>query len=73
MHEHLGTTGARAGEMGEHRMTGTVADINHNSGQLTLKTDAANLQLHFPPQALGDVKQGDRITAQLAFVKGTTP
>lgn len=56
---------------GQHRMTGTVRNLNRNEGTLALLTDEGELRLHFPPQALKDVKEGDRITVQLGFTEAS--
>lgn len=58
-------------EMGEHQMTGTISSINHDKGTVDLKTAENNetLKLHFPPQSIRDLKQGDKITVQLSFWK----
>ena len=58
------------GHMGEHDMTGTVAKLNHKKGTLELKSKPANLRLHFPPESLKDIKNGDKITVHLSFSKG---
>jgi hypothetical protein len=34
---------------------------------VTLKTKEGEFNLHFPPTALKDVKEGDRLSVQLAF------
>jgi osmotically-inducible protein OsmY len=53
---------------GMHSMSGQVTQIDQKSGKLSLKTsDGATLDLHFPPSALEDVKQGDRLSVQLGF------
>ncbi len=68
---HEGTTGAmREGqELGEHQMSGTISSINHDKGTVDLKTSEETLKLHFPPQAIRDLKQGDKITVSLGFYK----
>lgn len=66
----VGTAAAGMQQQGEHSMRGTVTDIDHQTGLLSLKTEAGELELHFPPQALKEVKEGDQITVHLGFSKG---
>ncbi|HEV8712501.1 MAG TPA: hypothetical protein VGX03_06700 [Candidatus Binatia bacterium] len=54
---------------GEHTMTGTISKIDHNEGTLTLKTAKEDLELHFPPAAIKDYKEGDQVTVQLGIAK----
>jgi hypothetical protein len=56
---------------GEHQMTGTVSEVNHDTGWLQVKTGDTLLELPFPREAVRDLKAGDRITIDLAFAKGT--
>ena len=58
-------------QLGEHSMTGTVTDIDHETGKLSLNTQVGELDLHFPPPALKDVKEGDQLTVHLGFMKGS--
>ncbi len=55
--------------MGSHKMTGTVENIDHANGMLTLKTGVPDMRLHFPPPAIKDLKNGDTITVELGFSK----
>jgi hypothetical protein len=57
-------------EKGQHSMTGTVSAIDHTTGQLTVKTGAGELKLHFPPAAIQDLKEGQTITVRLAYSEG---
>ncbi len=50
-----------------HTMTGEVTRIDSKKGHMTLKTAEGNLDLHFPPSALSNVKKGDRVTVELAM------
>ena len=61
---------AGAKHQGEHAMSGTVTDIDPQTGKLSLDTGVGELELHFPPQALKDVKEGDQLTVYLGFSKG---
>lgn len=56
--------------MGRHKMTGTVDSIDHEKGMLTLKSSAPDMMLHFPPDALKDMKNGDTITIEMGFSMG---
>jgi hypothetical protein len=69
----LGTVMAGATqEKGQHSMSGTVSAIDHTTGQLTLKTGAGELKLHFPPASIQDLKEGQTITVHLAYSEGST-
>jgi hypothetical protein len=59
--------GDARGFQGRHAMTGEVTKIDKQKGTLSLKTLEATLDLHFPPSALEEVDQGDRITVQLGL------
>lgn len=56
---------------GEHRMSGTIRSIDHQKGWLRVKTDETTLVLRFPPQAVRDLKNGDKIVIDLAYSKAT--
>jgi hypothetical protein len=68
----VGTAAAATKPQGEHAMSGTVTDIDHKTGKLSLKTGVGELDLHFPPEALQEVKEGDQITVHLGFSTGST-
>lgn len=53
--------------MGRHKMSGTVSMINHAKGTLVLKNSVADMTLHFPPDAIKTLKNGDKITVYLGF------
>jgi len=59
-----------AQEKGQHSMNGTVSAIDHTTGRLTLKTGAGELQLHFPPATIQELKEGQTITVHLAYSEG---
>ncbi len=62
------TSGGAGGDlMGTHKMSGTVEDIDKESGIVDLKTAEGDLKLHFPPQSLANVNEGDQIEVQLGF------
>jgi len=52
--------------MGRHTMTGEVTKIDTQSGKFSLKTDEGTLDLHAPPSALSGVKEGDRLSVEIA-------
>jgi hypothetical protein len=52
--------------MGRHTMTGEVTKIDSSSGKFSLKTSDGTLDLHAPPSALSGVKQGDRMSVEIA-------
>jgi hypothetical protein len=58
-----------AHECGEHRMSGTITAINHETGVIDLKTKEAALQLHYPPKFIHQLKKGERLTVDLAYAK----
>jgi hypothetical protein len=55
--------------MGEHDMSGKVQKVNHKTGTFELKTHEGVLRLHFPPDTLKEVKNGDDLTVHLGFKK----
>jgi len=57
------------GMMGAHEMTGTISSIDHKSGVVKLESKPHDMELHFPPTAIKDLKRGDKITVQLSFKK----
>lgn len=68
--------GAREGQAGmaggtaagaQHQVTGEVTEVKQEDGMVSLKAQETDLRLHFPPEAISDLKQGDRITVHLAF------
>jgi hypothetical protein len=52
---------------GRHTMSGEVTKIDQRKGHITLKTEEGNLELHFPANALQNVKKGDRVSVELAL------
>lgn len=55
--------------MGSHKMVGTVDGIDYAKGMLTLKSGAPDMRLHFPADAIKDLKNGDTITVDLGFTR----
>lgn len=60
---------AANGYQGEHEMKGKVTKIDQKSGKVSVDTAVGNLDLHFPPPAVADLKQGDEITVRLGYKK----
>ena len=61
-------TGKMAGGMrGQHRVVGEVTKVDKDKGTLTLKTDEGDMDLHFPPSALSNIKEGERVEVQMAI------
>jgi hyperosmotically inducible periplasmic protein len=48
------------------RVTGEVAKIDHTSGRLSLRTSDGDLTLQFPPDAIRNLREGDRVTVDVA-------
>lgn len=55
--------------MGDHDMSGTVSKLDSKKGTFVLETGMGPLHLHFPPDVLKDVKNGDKITVHLGLTK----
>ena len=56
-----------ANERGEHRFTGKVTAVDHDTGLVTLATSGNTLNLHFPKDSLTNVKTGDRLTVEAGY------
>lgn len=59
--------------MGDHDMSGTVSKLDHKKGTFVLTTGMGPLHLHFPPDVVKDLKDGDKITVHLGLTKDTPP
>jgi hyperosmotically inducible periplasmic protein len=66
-HQQSVSASPAVGLAGRHMMTGEVTSIDHNTGQVSLRTSEADLRLHFPPPAIANVKEGDRMTVELGI------
>lgn len=55
--------------MGMHDMSGTVSAVDAKTGMVDVNAGGMNLELHFPPASLANVKARDNITVHLAFTK----
>ncbi len=58
---------------GRHWMTGKVEGIDHKTGWLKVKTDEGTLNVHFAPESVKELKDGDTITVHLGYTKGPEP
>ncbi len=56
-----------ANARGEHRFTGKVTGIDHDTGLVTLASAGNTLNLHFPKDSLKNVKTGDQLTVEAAY------
>jgi BON domain len=52
--------------LARQRVTGEVAKIDHTSGRLSLRTSDGDLTLQFPPAAIRNLREGDRVTVDVA-------
>jgi hypothetical protein len=57
---------------GHHSMEGEVTKVDAKKGWVDVKTSEGTLIMHFPPDALTDVKKGDSVTVDLG-IKDTGP
>lgn len=59
---------------GEHDMSGTVSKLDKKTGMFVLDTGPGGmLHLHFPPDVVKDIKDGDRVTVHLGLTKDAMP
>jgi hypothetical protein len=57
-----------AGEtMGHHTMEGQVTKVDAKKGWIDVKTSEGSMKLHFPPEALANVKKGDSVSVELGL------
>lgn len=54
---------------GHHTITGTISQIDHVKGTMSLKTEKETLVLAFPPEEIKDYKEGDKMAVHLAIAK----
>jgi hypothetical protein len=57
--------------MGSHSMSGTVTNVDSQTGMIDVDAGGHALKLHFPPASLADVKNGDKITLHMSFSKAS--
>lgn len=55
-------TGAMAGP---NTIMGEVVNVDHQTGELVLRTSEGEMQLRFPPASVAGVQQGDRVGVEL--------
>lgn len=55
--------------MGRHNMPGAVESVDHKTGWVKVKTDDGPMTVHFPPDSVKDLKEGDTITVYLGYAK----
>jgi hypothetical protein len=60
-------TGAPLDMKGRHSMDGEVTKVDPKRGWIDVKTSEGSMKLHFPPEALADVKKGDRVVVDLGI------
>ncbi|HKD47584.1 MAG TPA: hypothetical protein VKB67_07855 [Rhizomicrobium sp.] len=60
---------AQGKTLGSHSMAATVTNVDSQTGMMDVDAGGHALKLHFPPSALGDVKNGDKITVHISFSK----
>jgi hypothetical protein len=57
-----------AGDMtGHHSMEGQVTKVDAKKGWVDVKTSEGSMKLHFPPEALANIKKGDSVTVELGI------
>jgi len=50
-------------------ISGTVGQIDNTGGMLTLRSDAATMRLPFNPATMGDLEDGQQVTARVTLTK----
>jgi hypothetical protein len=66
----LGTAvaSAHAADMiGHHTMNGEVTKVDAKRGWIDVKTPEGSMKLHFPPDALTNIKKGDSVSVDLGL------
>lgn len=63
------SSGMSGAGMGQHSMQAKITSINPRTGKVSVRTDEGSLALHFPPEALADLKRGDTVTVHLGLSK----
>jgi hypothetical protein len=64
-HEEMKAHGA----MGMHDMPATVTEVDHKTGVVEVESGNMQLKVHFPANAVADLKKGDKITLHMGFSK----
>ena len=57
-----------AGDMsGHHTMEALVTKVDAKKGWIDVKTSEGSMKLHYPPEALANLKKGDSVTVELGI------
>ena len=56
-----------AADMDRHTMDGQVTKVDAKKGWIDVKTADGSMKLHFPPEALANVKKGDSVSVELGL------
>jgi opacity protein-like surface antigen len=56
-----------AADMDRHTMDGQVTKVDAKKGWIDVKTADGSMKLHFPPEALANVKKGDSVSVELGI------
>jgi hypothetical protein len=59
--------GAAGDMLGHHTMDGRVTKVDAKKGWVDIKTSEGSMKLHFPPEALANVKTGDAVSVELGL------
>jgi hypothetical protein len=59
--------------LGQHRMIGTVTQVDHTSGWIQVQTEPGTLRLPFPAKVVRQLKAGDQVSIDLAFDRWIPP
>lgn len=62
-----------AQERAEHKVDGTITEVEKKTGRVVLDTPSGPLEVHFPQRAVQDLESGERITVLLSYVRGKAP
>jgi len=55
------------------QVTGEVTNVDHQSGKITLRTVDGEVNATFPPAAVQNVRQGDRVSLAIALTTASSP
>jgi hypothetical protein len=56
--------------LGHRDVTGKIENINHSTGDVSVRVGASTFQLHFPSAAVRDFKDGDAVALRTTFARG---
>ncbi len=60
-------SGSSTGLMGEHSMAATVQSIDKEKGIVNVRAEGEDLKIHFPPESVSTLNEGDTITVHMGF------